>query len=112
MDYGGQFTVEGGTLLALGSAGMAQSVTGKDDVKVFAYNYSQQADVLSAVTNQKNELVIGFKSPKAYQTMVFACEDTGDTYSLYEGGSISGEEYKGIYFDGEYKAGTLVGTLS
>ena len=114
LDYNGQFNVSGGTLLALGSAGMAQSVTGQNGVKVFAYNYSQTAHTLCAVTDKDGKVLIGFKSPKDFQTMVLASDkfDTNGEYTLYQGGSIDSRANEGVYFEGEYTDGVPVGVLS
>lgn len=114
LDYGGQFAVSGGTLLALGSAGMAQSVTAQNGVRLFAYNYSQTADTLSAVTDGDGKVIIGFKSPKDFQTMVLASDkfDEKGEYTLYQGGNIDSRATEGIYFEGNYKGGTQLGVLS
>ena len=113
LDYNGKFNVSGGTVLALGSAGMAQSVTGNENVKVYAYNYSQQADVLSVITDEQGEIIIGFRNSKSYQTMVLATDkiNDGEVCTVYQGGSVDAEGKNGIYFDGNYTAGTKVGTL-
>ncbi len=114
LDYAGQFKISGGTLLAVGSAGMAQSVSGENSIKVYAYNYSQQAQTLSVITDDNGEVVIGFKSTKPFSTMVLASDkfDSNGTYTLYNGGTIEGEENDVVYFEGKYTGGTQVGVLS
>lgn len=114
LDYAGAYTVSGGTLLALGSAGMAQSVTGKDDVGVIAFNYSQQRDVLMAITDNDEDMIVGFKNTKSYSTVVFASDDVDEdeSYNIYYGGSIDEDPLNGVYLDGDYSSGTLVGFVS
>ncbi len=116
LDYGGTFNISGGTLLALGSAGMAQSVTGTGDVSVLAFNYSQSANQLVAIVRESDndEALIGFANTKSYSTVVFASDEIEDDekYSVYQGGTFSGQAYNGVYIDCDYTLGTLVGTLS
>lgn len=114
LDYAGKFNISGGTMLALGSAGMAQTVTGTEDVKVYAYNYSQQANTLSAITDGDGEVIIAFKSPKAFQTMVLASDeiDSDDVCTLYQDGTIDEEGTNNVWLEGKYTPGTEIGVLS
>ncbi|MBQ8503239.1 MAG: carbohydrate-binding domain-containing protein [Clostridia bacterium] len=113
LDYGGTYTVSGGTLLALGAQGMAQSVSG-DGVDVLAFTYSCQADTLNTITDKNGNSLIGFKSPKSFGTVVFASDKIkqGETYSVYSGGEYSTDGENGVWLEGEYTKGTLVGSLS
>ncbi len=115
LDYGGQFYVNGGTLLAVGSRGMAQSVTGSG-VTVFNGNYNCQADTVSAIIASDGSTLIGFRCPKRYESLVFASDriEQGKTYSFYTGGSFSGTQTaeNGVCFDGTYTPGNLLGVLS
>lgn len=112
LDYGGAYTISGGTLLATGAAGMAQSVTG-DGVDVLAFTYSCQANVLNAILDENGNSLIGFCSPKSFGTVVFASDKVkeNETYDVYSGGSYSTKGENGVYTDGEYTAGELVGSL-
>ncbi len=113
LDYGGKYTVSGGTLLALGSQGMAQSVTG-EGVNVLAFTYSCPADTLNAITDKNGNSIIGFRSPKGFATVVFASDriKDGEAYSVYSDGNFSTEDKNGVWIDGTYTKGKLVGSLS
>lgn len=113
LDYGGTYTISGGTLLATGSAGMAQSVTGSG-IDVLAFSYSCTADVLNTITDSEGNSLIGFISPKQFGTVVFASDRvrSGESYDVYSGGSYSEESTDGIYLKGTYTKGDFVGTLS
>lgn len=113
LDYGGTYTVSSGTLLALGAQGMAQSVTG-DGIDVLAFNYSCKADTLNTITDEDGNSLIGFNSPKNFGTVVFASDKIkeGEAYSVYSGGEYSTDSENGVWLEGEYTKGTLVGTLS
>lgn len=114
LDYAGTFKMDGGMLLAVGASGMAQSVSTSGDVQVLGFNCSRQANTLTVITDEKGNNIIGFKVPKAYFNVIFASDkiDTSKTYSVYNGGSFSSEAVGGIYIDGTYTAGDLLGTLS
>lgn len=113
LDYGGTYTISGGTLLATGSAGMAQSVTG-DGIDVLAFTYFCGADVLNTVTDSEGNSLIGFVSPKQFGTVVFASDKikSGESYDVYSGGSYSEEPTDGVYLSGTYTKGDFVGTLT
>ncbi len=113
LDYGGKYTVSGGTLLALGSQGMAQSVTG-DSLEVLAFTYSCKADVLNTITDSQGNALIGFKSPKSFGTVVYVSDKlkSGESCSVYSDGSYNSEGENGVWLKGDYTKGTLVGTLS
>lgn len=113
LDYGGKYTVSGGTLLAVGSQGMAQSVTG-NGLDVLAFTYSCAADTLNTITDEDGNSLIGFKSPKSFGTVVFVSDKikSGETYSVYSGGEYSSEDENGVWLDSSYTKGTLVGSLS
>lgn len=115
LDYGGTYTISGGTLLACGSLGMAQSVTG-NGVRVLNFNYNATAGSFYAITDSNNNCKIAFTTPKAFQNVVFASDTLsyGDALNFCQGGSISygTEEIIGLYFNGIYSPGTVVGTLS
>lgn len=112
LDYGGTYKISGGTLLATGSAGMAQSVSG-DGIDVLAFNYSGQANVLNAIVDGNGNSLIGFNSPKPFGIVIFASDklEHGKSYDLYSGGSYDTQNKSGVYLDGKYSPGTLIGTL-
>lgn len=113
LDYGGSFTVSGGTLFASGALGMAQSVTG-NGVQVVNFNVNGNADTVYALTDSAMNCKIAFTAPKNFQNIVFA-SDTLDSssYSFYKDGTVSAdsEKFSGICFGGVYSPGTLLGTL-
>lgn len=112
LDYGGNYTISGGTLLATGSAGMAQSVSG-NGIGVLAFNYRCSADVLNAITDERGNCLIGFISPKRFDTVVFASNKLKNdtTCKIYTGGSFSGDNTDEVYLNGEYTPGELAGSL-
>lgn len=115
LDYAGNFNMSGGTLLAVGASGMAQSVSKTSDkVQVLAFNCSTPANTLLVITDEKDNAIIGIQSPKSYQTIIFATDtiDKSDSYNVYSGGSFDSESVNGVYISGNYTLGELLGTLT
>lgn len=116
LDYGGSFTVSGGTLLATGSRGMAQSVTGNNNVRVFHFNTDGEEKNVYTIADGNGSCKAAFIAPKKFEDVVFASDtlDSYTSYSFYRDGTITDytDKFNGICFDGIYTPGTLLGTLS
>ncbi len=115
LDYGGSFNISGGTLLAVGSAGMAQSVTG-NGVGVLDFRTDGEGDTVYAIADADSNCLIAFTSVKRFESVVFASDrlSSDGSYGFYQGGKVSGytDKIYGICFDGVYSAGSLAATLS
>ena len=111
LDYDGSFQHTGGTLLAVGSSGMAQSVT--SDYGVLAFTCGMNAETIMSIQDEDGNILISFAAPKIYSCVVFASEDVkeGVEYSIYTEGSYDIEAVDGIYKEGNYSGGSLLGTL-
>lgn len=114
LDYGGSFTVSGGTLFACGSMGMAQSVTG-NGVPVLNFNINGNADTFYALTDSAMQCKIAFTAPRSFQNLVFAGDtlSASEAYSFYSDGTVlsDGNIISGICFNGTYSAGNLLETV-
>ena len=114
LDYDRSFTFSGGSLLAVGCSGMAQSVTAEGNAAVIAFTCRQNADALMTVLDAEGAEILAFVSPKAYSCVVYASSSliSGETYSVYTGGTHDGEPADGIYPLGQTVGGELLGELS
>ena len=114
LDYDGIFQVNGGMLLAVGTYGMAQSVTGSTSMPVMAFTCNIPANTILRIENSRGEPAITFASPKNYSCVIFTSSilETNMDYSVYADGVFGKEPLDGIYSDGEYANGTYLGTLS
>jgi len=92
LDYNSTYTLNDGTLLALGSNGMAQNVS---ESKIYAFLLSTntiQADTWVSIVQDGNTLV-SFKSPKEYQTIVYASNELKSSeVSIMSGGTLNTTE--------------------
>ena len=112
LDYGGSFTISGGTVFACGSKGMAQSVTG-NGIPVLSFDAYGNAGSFYALTDSKMNCKLAFTAPKDFQHVVFASDTLSysQIYSLYSDGTFlsDGVINSGICFGGMYTPGTLAG---
>lgn len=112
LDYQISFNFTGGTLVATGSAGMAQSVTAEKG-GVLAFNLSVSGDTLLNIADESGNSLLCIKSPKNYQCVVFASDTLkkGETYTVFTGGSSTGTLLDGVYTGGEYTGGSEKGEI-
>ena len=112
LDYLGSFTMDGGFLLAVGSAGMAQapgSASAQYSVMV-TLSASQPAGTMIHIGTEDGKDILTFVPEKAYQSIVLSSPAlaNGETYLVYTGGSATGTETDGLYSGGTYTPGTQV----
>lgn len=112
VDYDGTFNINGGVLIASGSAGMVESVgNSSEQNSVTAYfGNTLSAGTTFAVMDADGNLVVAFTPTKASACFIYSSPllKTGETYSILTGGSCSGEAEDGLYTDGSYSGGTQV----
>lgn len=111
LDYQSKFTFTGGTLVAMGSSGMAQSVTNSGcGCVAFNLNTVSGGTLLNVADKDGNSLLC-IENPKSYSSVVFASDmlTEGETYTVSLGGTHSGTAVDGVYSDGEYIGGEELG---
>ena len=116
IDYGDgscSMTISGGLLLAVGSQGMADCATGDNRQVIFASTGNISANTTVAIADEKNNIILAFSTPKTIQTIVFSAPELekDGKYSVYSGGSSTGELVNNVYVGGNYSGGTLVTTV-
>ena len=116
VDYDRGFTITGGTLVAVGSAGMAQAPDTSSTQYSLLLNLSSalRAGALVRIQDQSGAALLTFAPAKSYQSIVFSSPEiqAGATYDLYSGGSMSGAAMDGLYDDGDYTAGVRAGSVT
>ena len=109
-----QMTVSGGTLLAIGSSGMAEPAVGDGAATLgFAMRSSFSAGTTMAIFDENDNLIFAFESPKAFASVVFSSPAlvSGAQYTIRYGGTISGTLQDGFCTGGAYSEYTELGTL-
>lgn len=109
------FTISGGFLVAVGSAGMAQA---PDDaaqaVAGLSFGSTVAAGTMVHIEAADGTDMLTFTPTKDYATVVLSSPDleAGATYTVYTGGSSTGTETDGLYTGGTYTPGTEAGTFT
>jgi len=116
LDYNGTFNISGGTLVAVGSSGMAQAPSTSSTQYSALYNFdsTQTAGTIVHLETAAGEEVLTFVPTKEYQSVLLSSPEleNGETYVVYTGGSSTGTMTDGLYAAGGYTAGTEVASLT
>lgn len=110
LDYDSEGTITGGTLIALGSSGMAQSLTGNGQCTIMTDISSQSGNTSFALCDSSGSVIASFKPSKQYSNAVVSSPSikTGETYKIVCGGTVSGADKNGFAESGSISSGTTV----
>jgi hypothetical protein len=116
LDFDESFDVTGGFIVAVGSAGMAQSpsMTSTQNSANLRFQSTLQAGTMVHVESEAGVDILTFVSAKSFQSVVICSEDlvAGETYNVYIGGTSTGTNTDGLYAGGAYAEGTFVGSFT
>jgi hypothetical protein len=116
LDYMGGFNITGGTLLATGSAGMAEAPGAGSGQNSLLINLNGTLPAGSLIHLQTSDggQVFTFETAKPVQSIVFSSAQLqlGAAYDLYLGGSTTGTTVDGWVQGGEYSGGELYVSLT
>lgn len=112
LDYNSTFVMNGGTLLAVGSAGMAMAPSADSNLNSLLAGLTQvqPAGTLISLLDANGDALFTFAPTKEFQSIVYASSAlvSGSDYQLYIGGTVSGSQSDGFYTDATYTIGELV----
>jgi len=100
LDYDGTFVVTGGTIAAGGSAGMVQTPSGTSTLYSISIYFSSSlaANTPVALYDSDGNLVMAFLSAKKVSQLTLTSPSIAKgSYKIYTGGTVSGEQFGGIY---------------
>jgi hypothetical protein len=112
LDYTGEFKVSAGTLVAVGSAGMAMAMAPSSSSTQcsigVALSSVQSAGTLVHLRRDDGREVVTFRPTKSFQTVVLSSPllQEGTTYQLYLGGASTGTVKDGVISGGTYYGGS------
>jgi hypothetical protein len=110
------FKITGGFLLAVGSSGMAMapSSTSAQSSVLLNLRSSIRANTLVTIQSSDGTVLFSFVPTKTFSSIAFSSPtlESGSTYSVYSGGSITGTAIDGLYTVGTYTPGTLLGSFT
>lgn len=99
IDYEKSFTMNGGTMIAVGSSGMAQGISQDSTQNAIMFNItSQKADTLVYLSDANGNVILGVQPTKDYDNVVISSAKLKDqgTYILYCGGNSGNVNDAGI----------------
>lgn len=90
LDYGGSYTMSGGTLLAVGAVGMAQSVSADSPQAAVSVNSQGKSGSVINISDESGE-IFTFTASKTFQNIVFSTGGIkkGDTLTVTVDGNSS-----------------------
>lgn len=115
IDVNGTFDVSGGTLLAAGSAGMAETPEQNSAQAWLSYTSTttlEPGTVIAIVSD--GSVLATFEVSKATQSVVYSASDlvAGQSYQIYTGATASGDSIGGMTDQGSVSSGQQVGTTT
>lgn len=110
VDYDAAFNISGGTLIAAGSSGMAQTsgdASSSQNSLLIHFGKTLPGGTLVHIQNSAGKNILTFAPTKEFQSLAFSSPQLamGETYSVFLGGSATGASTNGIYPDGAYTPG-------
>ena len=116
LDYMGGFRVTGGFLVTAGSAGMAQAPDASSSQNSLLLNLTstQQAGTTIHIQDSTGKDILTFTPSKPYQSITYSSPYlvTGETFTVFLGGSVQGEDINGLYESSTYTGGTEFTTFT
>ena len=110
LDYDGTFTIEGGTLIAAGSSGMAQGVSDSSTqgTIMMTFDEAQEANTTVNIATSDGKSILTVSPEKQFQSIVISTSDLqqGKTYTFSSGGTATGDSQDGLYKNVTYTNGT------
>ncbi len=110
----GALTVNGGTLFAVGNVSSVPVNSSRQNVMVMHFQSARAAGVLSRIENNHNN-VLTITSPRPYSMVLFSTAGmtSGLSYSIYEGGAVTGGTVSHhVTTGGSYAGGTKIGAYA
>lgn len=117
MDVNGTKNINNGFLVVSGTnSNMTEGASNSSDQYsiLFRTNQSLSANTIFHIEDSQGNNVLTFAPMRSYYSIVFSSDDlqTGETYTLYTGGSCTGVETNGLYNDGDYVGGSFETTFT
>lgn len=89
--------INGGTVIATGN--MVDQISNESKQNFIYANFNRiMADTLIVIKDQSDRIITAFKTGRNIQNLVYSSSDLNyESYKLYTGGTIKGEETNGLY---------------
>ena len=111
-----EFIINGGTLITAGSAQMNQAPSDSSPQSsiVMTFSNTQEANSTFTSTDSAGNIIAAFAPQKPYQAVVISTPDlqSGQSYTINTGASVSGNATAGYYGKNADSAGTALVTFT
>lgn len=112
LDYDGTFEQTGGLLVAAGSSGMAQAPSESSSQRsvLMTFPGTLEGGTLVTLADSKGTPVLSFTPEKTIQSIVISAPElkSGEDYTIYTGGTSTGQVKNGLVQGGKLEGGTKV----
>ena len=116
LDVNGELLVSGGTLLAAGSAGMAETPSASSEQATLALRFGSTvaAGAVVRIEAEDGTAVLTWEASKPFESLVLSSPEieAGKSYEVLLEGEVSGDSLGGLYLEPDYTGGTSVGTVA
>lgn len=116
LDYETGAEITGGTIIAVGSSGMAQSFSENSTQNSFMTNLTttQSANTSIAIVDSSGNVLISFTSPKSFNNVVASCAEfeLNNEYTLIVGADVENADENGYADSGSYSGGSEDSTIT
>ena len=106
IDTDAGYAINGGLVVALGSD-MIEAPEAQSQQRSIALTLDEKVEKGMLITLMRgDEAILSFEAEKSFRTLILSSDALEEgSYSLYAGGSHTGEKQGGIYYGGEYTKG-------
>ena len=114
IDYEISGTITGGTLIAIGASGMAESVTGDGQCSIITSIDSQTEGTTCALVDSSGNAIASITSTKSFNSVVVSSPaiKTGESYTIVCGASVDGADENGYTSSGKISGGSTVAEIT
>ncbi len=98
LDSGKGTYINGGTVLATGNMTDQIESSSKNKFIYMTFNSKISKDTLIVLKDQDDKIITAYKTNRDISNLLYSSEDLEyDSYKVYTGGDITGEEFNGLY---------------
>lgn len=115
LDSNSSLTCTGGLLVAGGASGMAEYPDGSQETIVLTTTETQAASTLVTIVDANGNEILSYTPAKTWNSFIVSSSAflSGETYTVYLGGSSSEQAVNGLYEVGGYRSdGTESGSVT
>ena len=116
IDHDGSCAVTGGLLIGTGTSDMLEmpGETSTQKTAVFLFDQTQQAGTLVYVSDSKGNILAAIAPEKTFSCVILSSPDLkeGETYTVFTGGTASGDSTHGYYSKATVTGGTQFTTFT